>query len=67
MNEEVKHLENGDFEIMKPIIKWNNGNGAILCLECAKIIKSNLTKDEWEGETDLFFCSEKCQLKYGKK
>ena len=41
---------------MKPIIKFNNGNGAILCHGCSVIIKDNLTKDEWEGKVDLFYC-----------
>jgi len=44
----------------KPIIKFNNGNGAILCNKCSVIIKENLTKEEFEGKTDLLFCS-KCE------
>jgi len=47
---------------MKPIIKFNNGNGAILCNKCHIIIKSNLTETEWNGETDLLFC-ETCKNK----
>jgi len=43
----------------KPIIKYNNGSGAILCNKCRIIIKSNLTKDEFNGKTQLLFCS-KC-------
>jgi hypothetical protein len=45
---------------MKPIIKFNNGNGAILCNKCRTIIKENLTKEELEGKTDLLLC-EKCK------
>jgi len=41
---------------MKPRIKFNNGMGAILCIKCSKIIKSNLTKEEFEGKTDLLYC-----------
>jgi len=44
---------------LKPIIKFNSGSGAILCNKCRIIIKSNLTKNEWEGHTPLLFC-EKC-------
>jgi methyltransferase-like protein len=52
---------------MKPIIKFNNGNGAILCNRCKVIIKENLTKEEVEGKTDLLLCK-KCEEKeYLKK
>ena len=47
---------------MKPIIKFNNGNGAILCHGCRIILKENLSKEEWEGKTELFYC-EKCKEK----
>jgi len=47
---------------MEPILKFNNGRGAILCHECSIIIKANLTQDEWEGKTDLFYC-DKCKEK----
>jgi len=43
----------------KPIIKFNNGYGAILCNKCRVIIKENLTKAEFEGKTDLVWC-DKC-------
>ena len=49
MKEEIK---------IKPILKFNNGNGAILCHGCHVIIKANLTKEEWEGKTDLLYCDE---------
>jgi len=42
---------------MKPIIKFNNGDGAILCNKCSVIIKSNLTKDEFKGKTGLVYCN----------
>jgi len=45
---------------MKPIIKFNNGNGAILCNQCGCTIKVNLTKEETEGKTDLLVC-QKCK------
>ena len=47
---------------MKPIIKFNNGNGAILCNECGAIIKENLSQKEWEGKSDHLFC-EDCKKK----
>ena len=47
---------------MKPIIKFNNGNGAILCNKCSVIIKDNLTIEEFMGKTDLLLC-EKCKTK----
>lgn len=43
---------------LKPILKFNNGRGAILCHGCSVIIKANLTQDEWEGKIDLFYCDE---------
>lgn len=48
--------ENGEIRTVKPYIKFNSGNGAILCNYCSRIIKDNLTKDEWNGNTDLLFC-----------
>ena len=42
---------------LKPIIKFNNGRGAILCRKCRKIVKENLTFDEFRGKTTLLFCS----------
>jgi len=44
---------------VKPIIKFNNGRGAILCHRCSVIIKENLTREEFKGKTDLFYC-DKC-------
>ena len=52
---------------MKPIIKFNNGNGAILCNNCRKIIKQNLSKEEFEGKTDLLICDECWMKEYNKK
>ena len=46
-------------KLPKPIIKFNNGIGAILCNKCRVIIKENLTKDEINGKTDLIWCN-KC-------
>ena len=43
---------------IKPIIKFNNGRGAILCNKCRVIIKEDLNKGEYEGKTDLLFCKE---------
>ena len=41
---------------LKPIFKFNNGRGAILCRKCRRIIKENITwKDIMDG-TDLLFC-----------
>jgi hypothetical protein len=50
---------------MKPIIKFNNGDGAILCNNCGTIIKSGLTSDEIKGKTDLLLCN-KCKIKNEK-
>lgn len=47
---------------MKPIIKFNGGYGAILCNNCNVIIKDGLTKEEFEGKTDLLLCNN-CKLK----
>jgi len=55
--------ENGIVKTVKPIIKFNNGNGAILCNYCSIIIKDNLTKDEFEGKTDLLFCDKHKSMK----
>ena len=46
---------------MKPVIKFNSGNGAILCNMCRIILKENLTEEEWNGNTDLLLC-EGCQM-----
>jgi len=45
----------------KPIIKFNGGRGAILCRKCRKVIKENLTLNEFLGKTDHIFCH-KCAL-----
>jgi hypothetical protein len=50
----------------RPIIKFNNGIGAILCNNCRIIIKSHLTKEEFEGKTNLLFC-DKCLKKLNLK
>lgn len=42
----------------KPIIKFNNGNGAILCKKCSKILKAGLTREEFAGKTDLLYCDD---------
>lgn len=41
---------------IKPIIKFNNGEGAILCNKCRKIIKEYLTDEELDGKTSLLYC-----------
>jgi len=41
---------------MKPIHKFNNGQGATLCYKCSKIITEGLTED--------LFCSKDCESKY---
>jgi hypothetical protein len=43
---------------LKPIIKFNGGRGAILCHKCHKIIKENLTLDEFKGNVENLFCTE---------
>lgn len=40
---------------LKPIIKFNNGHGAILCHKCRKIIKQNLSNKE-KGTVENLFC-----------
>lgn len=50
-------------KILKPIIKFNNGHGAILCIKCRKVIKQNLAISEFLGNTDLIFC-DKCAYEY---
>jgi len=47
---------------MEPIIKFNNGQGAILCNSCKAIIKDGLTKEEFEGDTSVLFCNKCAQL-----
>jgi len=44
-------------ENIKPIIKFNNGVGAVLCNKCNKIIKNNFTKEEFDGGTKLLYCN----------
>lgn len=46
---------------LKPIIKFNGGRGAILCHKCRKIIKENLTWNEFRGRAEVLFCPE-CAL-----
>lgn len=41
--------------MIKPIHKFNNGNGATLCHHCSKIINTSLT--------DALFCSQECAVK----
>ena len=40
---------------MKPIHKFNNGNGATLCHFCSKIINTGFTGD--------LYCSDECEEK----
>jgi hypothetical protein len=44
---------------MKPIHKFNNGNGATLCNSCSKIISIGLT--------DELFCGKECEAKHRAK
>ena len=44
--------------VVKPIIKFNGGIGAIICNKCRVIIKEHLTKEEIEGKTDLLYCDD---------
>ncbi len=44
---------------MKPIHKFNNGNGATICYCCSKIISV--------GFTDDLYCSTKCEEKHKAK
>jgi len=48
----------GTKKLIRPIIKFNGGRGAILRNKCRKIIKEDLTWDEFLGRTDLIFCVE---------
>ena len=51
----------GTKKLIRPIVKFNGGRGAILCNKCRKIIKENLTLTEFVGKTELIFCYE-CAL-----
>jgi len=44
---------------MKPIHKFNNGNGATLCHHCSKIINV--------GFTQALYCNEVCERKHNVK
>ena len=44
---------------MKPIHKFNNGNGATLCHCCSKIINT--------GFTQALYCNEICDRKHTKQ
>jgi hypothetical protein len=54
-----------DLKYIQPRLKFNGGNGALLCNCCNTIIKVNLTEDEWNCKTDLLFCEE-CKKKLDK-
>jgi len=41
---------------LRPIIKFNGGRGAILCNKCSRIIKENLTREEFKGHVENLFC-----------
>jgi hypothetical protein len=53
--------------MIKPIIKFNDGIGAILCKRCRVILKENLTKEERNGKTNLFYCNECLDFLKNKK
>jgi len=46
---------------MNTRFKFNNGNGAVLCQRCHKIIKKNITEEEAK-KLDLYYCKE-CEEK----
>jgi hypothetical protein len=48
----------------EPIIKFNDGDGAILCKRCFGIVKEGLTKKEASGDTDVLIC-ETCKEELG--
>jgi len=52
----VKNCINGAIPEYKPIVKFNNGRGALLCNNCRVIIKENLTEEELKGNTPLTHC-----------
>jgi hypothetical protein len=45
--------------MIKPIHKFNNGNGATLCNNCSKVINN--------GFTDALYCNEICESKHNLK
>ena len=45
--------------MIKPIHKFNNGNGATLCHCCSKIINIGFTKE--------LYCDDKCKQKHNVK
>lgn len=45
--------------MIKPIHKFNNGNGATLCNSCSKIITIGLTND--------LYCDSECESKHRAK
>jgi hypothetical protein len=56
----VKNCINEAISNYKPIVKFNNGRGALLCKKCRVIIKENLTEEESKGNTPLTHCK-KCK------
>ena len=55
-----RHLKHkpGTNKLLRPLIKFNGGRGAILCRKCRKIIRENLSPKEWFGAADHIFCKE---------
>jgi len=43
---------------LRPRFKFNGGRGAILCRKCGKIIKENLTINEFKRQVENLFCFE---------
>jgi DNA-directed RNA polymerase beta' subunit len=48
----------GTKRLLRPIIKFNGGRGAIICHKCRKIIKENIRFKEWFGNAEELFCAE---------
>jgi hypothetical protein len=42
---------------LRPIIKFNGGRGAVLCHKCRKIIKENISKEEFKNLCENLFCN----------
>ena len=57
INGAISEITDPPFE---PIVKFNNGRGALLCNNCGVIIKENLTEEESKGNTPLTHCK-KCK------
>lgn len=43
---------------LRPHFKFNGGRGAILCRQCGKIIKENITRFDLKRQVENLFCIE---------